>query len=208
MQQVHDLRTTELLDAQHARLQAIIEAIPAAVIVSDNRGAGRSHANRLGQEVLRAGRTGDANRAAQELPEEISRATRGEEVRDWELKLTLSDGRVHHFRGNAPPLHDDAGEVCGAVAALVDVTERIQAEQGWKEADRRKDEFLAMLAHELRNPLKPIKTALEIIHKGLSDERRRDWALQVIDRQLVQLTRIIDDLLELGRIANGKITLK
>jgi CheY-like chemotaxis protein/two-component sensor histidine kinase len=67
---------------------------------------------------------------------------------------------------------------------------------------------LAMLAHELRNPLTPIRTGLEIVQKNLGDQNRRDWALQVIDRQLVQLTRIIDDLLELARIANGNITLK
>jgi signal transduction histidine kinase/ActR/RegA family two-component response regulator len=189
-------------------LYAIIDAVPAVVIVVEDIACRTFHANRLGREVLRA-LSGVATDASPiELPPELARAAAGEEVRDWELHATLSDGRVHHFLGNAAPLRDRNGVVSGAVASLVDVTDRLQAEQGWKEADRRKDEFLAMLAHELRNPLTPIKTALEIIHRGLGDERRRDWALEVIDRQLAQLTRIIDDLLELGRIVNGKITLK
>jgi PAS domain S-box-containing protein len=203
--------------ARAFELQAIIEAVPAAVLVVEDIDCRRVQANRMGHELLQSLRAAVKSDAAsahhrqQDLPAELfalARAAGGDEVRNWELKAILPDGRTHDFLGNAVPLRNESGQVCGAVAALSDITDRLRAETNLKEADRRKDEFLAMLAHELRNPLTPIKTALEIIHKGLGDQRRRDWALEVIDRQLVQLTRIIDDLLELGRIANGRITLK
>lgn len=194
-----------------AELQAVIDAVPAAMLVAEDTKCGRVRANRAGEELLQALRASAGETAhAGELPGELARlrdAARGEEVRNWEVRAVLAEGREHHFLGNAVPLRDTQGRVWGALAALTDITERKRAEAALCEADRRKDQFLAMLAHELRNPLTPIRTALELIHKGLGDQRRREWALEVIDRQLVQLTRLIDDLLEIGRIANGEITL-
>lgn len=77
-----------------------------------------------------------------------------------------------------------------------------------KESDRRKDEFLAMLAHELRNPLAPIRNALQIFRgKGLPVPELQ-WATEVIDRQVHQMTRLVDDLLDMSRITSGKIELR
>ena len=77
-----------------------------------------------------------------------------------------------------------------------------------KETDRRKDEFLAMLAHELRNPLAPIRNAVQIFrHKGLPSAELQ-WATEVIHRQLHQLTRLVDDLLDMSRITRGRIELR
>jgi PAS domain S-box-containing protein len=96
----------------------------------------------------------------------------------------------------------------GFMAVWRDVTERKQIEQALQETDRRKDEFLAMLAHELRNPLAPIRNAVQVMrHFGLGDpqlERMR----AVIERQTDQLTRMVDDLLDISRISQGKITLR
>ena len=87
-----------------------------------------------------------------------------------------------------------------------EVAERARAEQALQEADRNKDEFLAMLAHELRNPLAPILNALQLMRMKLSEPQSL-WAQQVIQRQLAALTRLVDDLLDVSRITRGKITL-
>src|SRR5436190_16366450 len=77
-----------------------------------------------------------------------------------------------------------------------------------QEEDRRKDEFLAMLAHELRNPLAPISNAVHVLQISDQDPVRREWAAEVIGRQLRQLVRLVDDLLDVSRITRGKIELK
>ncbi len=85
--------------------------------------------------------------------------------------------------------------------------ERTRAEQALKEADRHKDEFLAMLAHELRNPLAPIHNAIELMRLKPLNDPQLNWARDVIARQLTSLTRLVDDLLDVSRITRGKINL-
>jgi signal transduction histidine kinase len=87
-----------------------------------------------------------------------------------------------------------------------EVSERARAEDALKEADRRKDEFLAMLAHELRNPLAPILNAVQLMRMDLS-AKQLSWSRDVIERQLSYLTRLVDDLLDVSRITRGKISL-
>jgi signal transduction histidine kinase/ActR/RegA family two-component response regulator len=87
-----------------------------------------------------------------------------------------------------------------------EVVERARAEQALQEADRNKDEFLAMLAHELRNPLAPIHNALQLMRLQPSAGQSQ-WAQEVIQRQLAYLTRLVDDLLDVSRITRGKIAL-
>ena len=89
-----------------------------------------------------------------------------------------------------------------------DISERVQAEESLKTAARRKDEFLAMLAHELRNPLAPIRTGLQLIQLCGNDRETELETLQMMDRQLRQLVRLIDDLLDVSRITRGKIELR
>lgn len=89
-----------------------------------------------------------------------------------------------------------------------DLTERQQMVEALKEADRRKDEFLATLAHELRNPLAPIRSGLEIIRRATSDRNARMEALGIIERQTNQVVHLVDDLLNISRITQGKIKLK
>lgn len=88
-----------------------------------------------------------------------------------------------------------------------EVTERTRAELALKEADRHKDEFLAMLAHELRNPLAPIHNALALMHRTALTDPQMTWSRDVIGRQLSHLTRLVDDLLDVSRITRGKINL-
>jgi signal transduction histidine kinase len=88
-----------------------------------------------------------------------------------------------------------------------EVTERTRVELALKEADRHKDEFLAMLAHELRNPLAPIHNALALMHRTALTDPQMMWSRDVIGRQLSHLTRLVDDLLDVSRITRGKINL-
>jgi signal transduction histidine kinase len=88
-----------------------------------------------------------------------------------------------------------------------EVAERARAELALKEADRHKDEFLAMLAHELRNPLAPILNAVQLMRKKPFADPQLSWSRDVIERQLGHLTRLVDDLLDVSRITRGKINL-
>ncbi|HYH47743.1 MAG TPA: PAS domain-containing sensor histidine kinase, partial [Thermoanaerobaculia bacterium] len=95
----------------------------------------------------------------------------------------------------------------GVTVFASDVTERKRAEQALREADQRKDDFLAMLAHELRNPLAPISNALHLLRLG-DDEAERGRVLAMCERQVRHLVRLVDDLLEVSRITRGKIDLR
>jgi two-component system CheB/CheR fusion protein len=88
-----------------------------------------------------------------------------------------------------------------------EVAERVRIELALKEADRHKDEFLAMLAHELRNPLAPIHNAVQLMHRQSFTDPQLAWSRDVIGRQLAHLTRLVDDLLDVSRITRGKINL-
>jgi PAS domain S-box-containing protein len=89
-----------------------------------------------------------------------------------------------------------------------DITERRRIERELREADRRKDEFLAMLAHELRNPLAPLRNMLEIMKRGDCDADLTQQARATMDRQLGHMARLVDDLLDVSRISRGRIELK
>jgi len=128
------------------------------------------------------------------------------------------DGTQIHVESTVTVIRDAAGAAAGLLAVIRDVTERIDAErefaaerlaaeQALRDADRRKDEFLATLAHELRNPLAPMRNALQIMQ--LSDERPvNENARRMIGRQLQQMVHLVDDLLDVSRISQGKVELR
>ena len=98
-----------------------------------------------------------------------------------------------------------AEDLAGRAAAAL---ENARLYHDLEEQDRRKSEFLAMLAHELRNPLAPIRNAVQILRRGVTEEAGREWAQDVIDRQVGQMVRLVDDLLDVSRITRGKVKLK
>ena len=106
------------------------------------------------------------------------------------------------------PLLDDAGRLSGVFVQGHDVTDRKQAEDALRAADRRKDEFLATLAHELRNPLAPIRHAARISKTPSATDAQLKWSHDVIDRQVDHMSRLLDDLLEVSRITRGKLELR
>lgn len=118
-------------------------------------------------------------------------------------------GEKRQWLGNYYPVRDpQAGDIVGTGIVLQDVTDQKRAEEALREADRCKDEFLAMLAHELRNPLAPIKTAVEIQKRVALPEPRLARSRDVIERQVGHLARLLDDLLDVSRISRGRITLR
>jgi PAS domain S-box-containing protein len=124
-----------------------------------------------------------------------------------EYRLRRYDGEHRWVLDHGVPQFSPCGDFLGYIGSCIDITERKQTEEALKEADRRKDEFLAMLAHELRNPLAPILNAAHAIKLvGLADVNQQ-WACDVIERQTQHLTRLVDDLLDVSRITQGKVTL-
>jgi PAS domain S-box-containing protein len=95
----------------------------------------------------------------------------------------------------------------GIATFFRDITDRRLAEERLREADRRKDEFLAMLAHELRNPLSPIAAAAELLGRGKLDEDRVRRSSTIISRQVRHMTSLVDDLLDVSRVTRGLVTL-
>jgi len=124
------------------------------------------------------------------------------------IEIVRGDGSVLHVQNDVEPLYDRQGVVCGSVSVCVDMTERKRVEQVLRDADRRKDEFLATLSHELRNPLAPIRNALELLRRTGHDAALNERALAIMERQVRQLVRLTDDLLDISRITRNRIELR
>ncbi|MCC7548344.1 MAG: response regulator [Burkholderiales bacterium] len=135
-----------------------------------------------------------------ELWRETEESLSAREVFTHEYRIVRPDGAVRWVVNRAHVGLDRAGNVQGMTGVAADITERKLAEQALHEADRRKDEFIVTLAHELRNPLAPIRNAVEVV-KGAATPAQRDWAGRVIERQVVQMARLLDDLLDVSRIS-------
>jgi PAS domain S-box-containing protein len=122
------------------------------------------------------------------------------------VRARVTDGSWHWFESHAAPWFSADGEYRGHVGISIDITEAVLAEQSLREADRRKDEFLATLAHELRNPLAPISNAVHLLRHP-EGRRRADKIVEMVGRQVRQIVRLVDDLMEVSRITRGKIEL-
>jgi PAS domain S-box-containing protein len=152
------------------------------------------------------------------------------EVRDAEVIIERPDGSRITVVVNIRPHKNQRGDVIGAINCFYDITERKLSEEALRRSDINKTEFLAMLAHELRNPLAPILVSIEILSRaqqldGIPTERvdgpdsaslaaradvhhRVDHALKVLTRQVAHVVRLVDDLLDTARISRGRIELR
>ncbi len=118
------------------------------------------------------------------------------------------DGRVLCCEWYNSVLVDEAGDILTVFSLVLDVTEREQAMDGLREADQRKDVYIATLAHELRNPLAPIANAASLLRVKSLPPERIEWIASMVGRQAAQMARLLDDLLDVSRIGRGKIELR
>ncbi len=135
-------------------------------------------------------------------------ACRDEADYDLEFRIRRFDGEYRWFKTRGVPIRDERGRIVYWFGTCTDIQDRKLAEQELREADRRKNEFLATLAHELRNPLAPIRTALHLLGHSDGDPEQREAERALAERQVVHLARLIDDLMDVARISRGKFELR
>ncbi|HEV3143684.1 MAG TPA: PAS domain S-box protein [Gemmataceae bacterium] len=144
--------------------------------------------------------------AFEQLRPHFEQALSGQVAR-YEQQIHYEHLGPRWVNGVYTPVFNAGGEVEGWVAVVLDVTERKQMEEALHDADRRKNEFLATLAHELRNPLAPIRNGLELLRLTEGGSADFEAARGMMERQLTQLVRLVDDLLDVSRITRGKVEL-
>ena len=137
----------------------------------------------------------------------LARITRGERVDHYETIRMTKDRRPIPVSVRLSPILDRGGGISGISAIARDITERKRVEEALRLADQRKDAFLATLAHELRNPLTPIRYATRLLEPGVPPEMAND-ARKMIDRQLAQMARLLDDLLDVSRVTRGVLDIR
>ena len=144
-----------------------------------------------------------------EEAEILARIALGERVESFETVRVTKDGRRLDISLTVSPIRDvDGGQIIGASKIARDITARKRMEEALRQSDRHKDQFIALLAHELRNPLAPLRTALHVIRLAEGDPQRVRRAQDVMERQLNHMVRLVDDLLDISRISQNKIELR
>jgi PAS domain S-box-containing protein len=143
-----------------------------------------------------------------EEPAILARLRRGERIEHYETIRRRKDGTLIDVSLTVSPIKDHTGHIIGASKIARDITQHKRAEQALREADRRKDEFLATLAHELRNPLAPIRQAALISKAPTATEAQKRWSHDVISRQVHHMALLLDDLLDISRITRGTLQLR
>ena len=211
-----------------AQLEAIVQQMPAGVIIAEAPSGWMVMANAAIERILRFP-FNPANAAKlenlktphpynwliQDREHLMTRALMtGESVTGQEMQIIRGDGTEATLSASSAPIRDPEGRIIAAILVLEDITDRKKGEETLRKlneqlaaADQRKDEFLAMLAHELRNPLAPIRNAVQV----LRIVGTRDTVIQrqhgIIDRQVTHMARLLGDLLDVSRITRGKIEL-
>lgn len=194
-----------------AELEALYASLPVGVSIHDYRGTIR-HCNRhLGalEAPLGSERARPLKRLyAEVVPLWVSRVlATGEPVLD--VELSISEGEQAFFwLCNFAPIRDAEGRLHGASAVVQDITALKRVEATLREADQQKDDFLAMLGHELRNPMAAIRSATELLGRIEQPSLQLLRLQSIFERQTLQTTNLIDGLLDVARVARGKVELQ
>jgi PAS domain S-box-containing protein len=208
-------RTAELSESE-ARFRALAEDMPHLVWETDPAGRGTFQNIKWRSYTGMSGELTKENWGTIVHPDDIrcmmgawtNSLQSGAECNVYCRCRRASDGEYRWFQIKAAPVRNNTGRIIRWVGTCTDVHEQRKAEEALIEADKRKDEFLAMLGHELRNPLGAIRHAVRINEDASEDPAARQWASGVIDRQTAQLSRMVDDLLDVERINRGRIELR
>jgi PAS domain S-box-containing protein len=214
-------------DSERQKLDALLQAAPVGIVVSDTNGAillvNAAHKQLWGTEYPEATSvdrfsewkgwwTDHSERHGKRLAAHewtTARILAGEE-RPRDI-VTIESFDLPPQRRTVlitgAPVKNSHGDIVGSVVAQMDISDRVRAEDALRQADRRKDEFLAMLAHELRNPLAPIAAAADLLTLGRADEAQIRQTSAIITRQVRHMTGLIDDLLDVSRVTRGLVKL-
>ena len=138
----------------------------------------------------------------------IDKAIATKQVFELEHRIIQADGQLGWTYSRAVPILDGQGQILEWFGTASDVTERKQAEEALRDADRRKREFLALLSHELRNPLAPIRGGLQVLSLTNQTDPTLSTLLPVMSRQMDHVIRMLDDLLDMSRLSRGKLELR
>src|SRR3954469_15565916 len=206
-------RTEKKLTESRALIEAVNSGTPDLIFAKDREGrisymneaarvlVGKPLSQVLGRTELEIAGDTPFSRMIMENDQQVMTRAQTESVEE-----ALVDGRT--FLITKSPLRDSGGNILGLTGVGVDVTERKRMEQKLRDADRRKDEFLATLAHELRNPLAPITNALSILDRAGNNAWLIEQARSTMGRQVAHMVRLIDDLLDISRITLDKLELR
>jgi len=212
-----DISKRKQVEHAGALLAAIVESSDDAIITKDLNGVITSwnkSAERLfgyaAHEVI--GRPVTILIPPDRLDEEtaiLDRLRRGQRLDHFETVRVCKDGTKLDISLTISPVLGDAGRIIAISKIARDITEQKRAQEALREQDRRKDEFLAMLAHELRSPLAPIHNAVQLLlRSGGGDGKTIASATEVLQRQVGHIVRLVDDLLDVNRISRGRIQLR
>ncbi|HEX5764443.1 MAG TPA: PAS domain S-box protein [Woeseiaceae bacterium] len=197
------------------RLVAIVESADDAIIGKDlngvitdwNSGAerlfGYSAAEAVGRPVSMLIPSDRMN----EEPDILRRIRGGETISHYETIRRRKDGTLLNISLSVSPIHDAHGRIIGASKIARDIAGQKKMEEALREADRRKDEFLAMLSHELRNPLATIRNSVQLLRMDPGHAMQRK-VLAPLERQVSTLTRLVDDLMDVSRVTMGRVELQ
>jgi PAS domain S-box-containing protein len=214
---IERVRMTEVMRRSEAHLSSLFKQNGAGIAEADLRGVLVQVNDRFCQ-ILERTREELIGKNLGELihPDDVAEnlALFMKNVEDGESfeidsRFLLPDGRcVWASKAVAPIRIDESEPIQSMVAVVRDITDRKRAEEELLKADRRKDDFLAMLAHELRNPLAPIRAAAELMEMMQLDEARLRQTSKVIARQVRHMTGLVDDLLDVSRVTRGLVTVE
>jgi PAS domain S-box-containing protein len=203
----------QVLQGSEARFRALADAMPQLLWISEPDGTvSYYNAQSLRYQHLNAG-SSDWDRAVHpdDLPHTYERwrqATAVSTQYEVEHRLLMSDGSYRWHLSRGVPMRNASSGLGQIYGTSTDIDDRKRAEELLQEADRRKDAFLAMLSHELRNPLAPIRNAVYAMRRAQVIDPHIARCRDIIDRQAAQMARLLDDLLDISRITTGKLRLR